>query len=94
VDEVLARLFVKTGQPLDVLRTRVVGQAVAMALGMRWSWSMGQVVRAGLERMGGRLFRFHNRRLVAGVRPRHFDEQEAQALGMELRERKRAPRAA
>lgn len=91
VDAALDRYFVRTGDELDVQRSQVVGKAVALALGVAWSPVLGQMVRGALGRMGGRLFKFSNCRLVSGIRPRHFDRADAIRVAVELRKLKRVP---
>lgn len=94
VEAATRRFFARVPDEFEVVRVKTVGKAVALALGAEWSPAIGQMVRAALARMGGRLILHAHRHLVAGIRPRHFDRADAVKLSMELRGRKTPPREA
>lgn len=88
-DEVLRQFFVVVIDDFEVLRSRVVGEAVARALGIRWSPALSSILRPALEKMGARPAWHHHVLLWKGLRPRHFDRADAVALSNTIRGRKR-----
>lgn len=88
----LRRFFVCVPDPFECLRSQVVGKAVAHALGCNWSPALATMVKAELVAMGCRLCVFESRRLVAGIRPVHFDRADAVRVSMQLRGRKTPPK--
>jgi len=90
----VGRYFVRVADPFETLRVKTVGEAVAVALGARWSPTVGQMVRRALLEMGCELVTFEHKHLVKNIRARHHDRADAVALAMKLRGRKNAPKDA
>lgn len=73
----------------EVVRTRVVGEAVARHMGIKWSPRLAGILRPVLQRMGAVEANLYNVMVWKGLRPRHFDRKDALALSNTLRKRKR-----
>lgn len=87
----MRNFFTCTDDDFLVVRTKVVGLAVAASLGAVWSPALGTMVRGALERMGAEIVLFNHVHLAKRVQPRHFDRAEALALSVQLRGRKNPP---
>lgn len=88
-EQELRSFFVVVPDDFEVLRSRVVGEAIARRLGIKWSWKLAVIVRSALRRMGAVEVNFDNVRLWKRLRPKHFDRADAVRLSNAIRKRKR-----
>lgn len=88
-EEAVRAFFVVVPDEFFVVRCRVVGEAVARKLGIKWSTKLARTVRPVLQGMGAVEAHLENVAMWKGLIPRHFDLAEATANSNELRKRKR-----
>lgn len=85
----MKQYFAVVPDDFEVVRSRVVGEVVARALGIRWSPALASVIKPALAQLGARHVWHHHVPLWKGLRPRHFDRADAVKLSNAIRGRKR-----
>lgn len=83
--EAIVREYFVTDEPFYVVRSRVVGEVVARALGVSWSPALAKRTRHVVTAMGARPICFCHRMLIKGLRPAHLTREEAREMSKRLR---------